>query len=131
MNLPAKISRRRVVSLLCALGVASSAVVAAPAGDCAPELAEDLDAVAMRELAAECRARYPTHTSSGSLLTLLADQTAENALSRLREAVEQDYAQDRVLELSGWRLSSTEATLFVLLSECAQPSRAVARPRAW
>lgn len=145
------VSRRRALTLLCALGVASSPLAQAattaalrcaagpadgigtsgsadgvgpggPAGgsDLA-RLADGIETPAIDELARELRTSRADAGHSSALADLLAGAPGQDAMiARLRERLTRDYADGRIVEVSGWWISRTEAALYVALSECRQ-----------
>jgi hypothetical protein len=114
----ANLARRQVLAALCALGVASSPFAHAASGSMCPTLIDGTDAAALRELAAQLGPAEKQIATPEIIAALQRDLAAVDALARINECVMTDYARDRVVQLGEWRVSHTEAALYVTLSRC-------------
>ena len=114
---PRGLDRRQLITALCALGIAASPLARATATPCMP-LAEGIDPRALRELAAQVAAASSPLAGDAALAALQRELSAPDAIERLRRRTLDDYARDRVIVLGSWRVSHTEATLYVALSRC-------------
>jgi hypothetical protein len=115
----ATLDRRRVVQILCALGVAAlpSARVNASSR---PLLFDGVDVDGLRELGKEYRALAPADDASlAEMRALLLDAPSsdEEVISRLRSKVKADFHRGHVVKLSGWLVSRTEGRLFAVSAE--------------
>lgn len=113
------LDRRQILTALCALGVFSAPLAhAAALATACPLLAEGVDPAVLRELA--------TAVASGSravggdaISALQRDLSAPDALARINRRTIEDFERDRIVQLGEWRVSQTEAALYVALSRCA------------
>lgn len=116
------VGRRRVLQLLSAL--AGSVVVArvASAGAdtaCAKWLSEELNADAIATLGREYLAGRVDVPGLDRIASLVASAGAEDAaLEKLQKLMQDDYASDRMVNLSGWFVSVAEAQVFAVLARC-------------
>ncbi|MGH8175620.1 MAG: hypothetical protein ACREV5_05090 [Steroidobacter sp.] len=118
-----ELDRRRVLQLLAALGVALGAPglsVADSSATCGSALAEGLDMKAVREIGREYLAAHPEAAVLAGVIALLeAESSAQpSSIAKLRKMMHADYAAGRIINVSGWFLSATEAHIFAGLSRC-------------
>ncbi len=109
--------RRRVLAALCALGLSTTPLAHAAADPCS-SLADGIEPSALRELAAQLRPAASQATSAEMIAALQKDLSAEDGLARVSRRVIEDYERDRIVQLGDWRVSHTEAGLYVALSRC-------------
>jgi hypothetical protein len=117
------IDRRRVLTMLGALGLISTPFAIAPAlaRPSAAAFMEGIDCAALHELAKEFRTRYAILLPSTAWVSALLRNPAaatDNAIASLRKRTLADYEARRIVELAGWYLSHTEAALLTVLGEC-------------
>jgi hypothetical protein len=118
----ASVDRRRVLQLLSALSASVLVARVSPAASdaaCAPWLSEELERDAVEALGREYlagRADMPELNRIASLIDAASSDDA--ALDELRALMREDYASDRMVNLSGWFLSATEAQVFAVLANC-------------
>jgi hypothetical protein len=114
-----EMDRRRVVQILCALGVGALAAPDAYAQSHAATLVADIDANAIRELAEAWRQAAPHDGSTAPVRSLLQDEhlSYKEAVSRLRRMMSEDFESGRVVTVAGWMLSATEGRLLKVASE--------------
>jgi hypothetical protein len=122
MSAQRSIARRDVLALLCASGVMACGLVQAAESGAPPgvsTLAKDMDFSAIHALGAQYRKGHPNDADSELISKLLRNRslTPEKIAARLRLMVTDDYRRDRIVELSGWHLSRTEARVFTALSD--------------
>ncbi len=113
------IDRRRVVQILCALGVGALAVPGAYAQSNAATLVADIDVNAIRELAEAWRQVAAQDGSIAPVQSLLQDEhlSYKEAVSRLRRMMSEDFESGRVVSVAGWMLSATEGRLLKVASD--------------
>ena len=112
------ISRRRALQWLSALGVAAGWSGFALAASCG-SLASELDLSGARELGREYLASHPDDAEVKSVAKLLTvDAGRPEQIDHLRRRMHDDFAAGRIVNLSGWFMSSTEARIFAALSSC-------------
>jgi hypothetical protein len=112
----ATLDRRRVVQILCAVGIAGLPSARAY-GSARPALFDGVDVDGLRELGNEYRKLAPADDASlAEIRSLLLDAklSDENVISRLRTKVKADFHKGHVVKLSGWLVSRTEGCLFAL-----------------
>jgi hypothetical protein len=118
------VDRRRVLQLLSALG-ASVVVprVASAASDsaCATWLSEELDREAIEALGREYLAGRADVPAMDRLASLINSAGSDDAtLEKVQALMRDDYASDRMVNLSGWFVSVTEAQVFAVLANCGK-----------
>ena len=114
-----EVDRRRVVQILCALGVGTLAAPVAHAQSNAATLVADIDIDAIRELAEAWRQVAAQDGSTAPVQSLLQDEhlSYKEAVSRLRRMMSEDFESGRVVTVSGWMLSATEGRLLKVVSD--------------
>lgn len=111
------LDRRRVLAALFALGVASTPLARAAAPGCV-SLADGIDPAALRELVTQLESSSPQLASAETIGVLQKELSRPDALVRIQQRVTQDYERDRIVRLQDWRVSHTEAALYIALSRC-------------
>ena len=116
------IDRRRMLQLLGSLGATvavSGVAAAASATACAPWLSEELEWQAVETLGREYLAGRSEVSGLNEIGTLVSAAGSDDvALGKLQSLMRDDYASDRMVNLSGWFVSETEARVFAALSQC-------------
>jgi hypothetical protein len=115
------LDRRQVLRLLGYLGVTLvSGLAAAPVpASCASWLSDGLSLEALETLGRE----YLSSRSATAELAAIAPlintaSTDETALRKLQNLMRDDYANDRLVNLSGWFVSVTEGRVLAALANC-------------
>ena len=119
----ASVDRRRVLQLLSALGgsvLVSRAATATPDIACAAWLSDELEEDAIEALGRVYLAGRVDVPGLDRIAALIESAGAdEAALNKLQRLMQNDYASDRMVNLSGWFVSVTEAQVFAVLAKCA------------
>jgi hypothetical protein len=96
-----------------------SRVAAAADTECATWLSEELEEDAIEALGREYLAGRATVPGLDRIASLIESADADVALDKLQKLMQDDYANDRIVNLSGWFVSVTEAQVFAVLAKCA------------
>jgi hypothetical protein len=115
------LDRRRALQLLGALGTTLTLPLspAAARSGCASWLVEDLEFETLAKLGREYLEGRDGDTELPQIATLLESTAESDALERLQALMRADYANGRIISLSGWFLSVTEGRVFAVLANCA------------
>jgi hypothetical protein len=116
------VDRRRVLHLLSALGasmVVSRTGFGASDAACATWLSEELDREAIEALGREYLAGRTDVAELDRISSLInAAASDDAALDKVQALMRDDYASDRIVNLSGWFVSTTEAQVLAVLANC-------------
>ena len=105
MSFPLTVERRRVLQILCALGVAGLRAPRAPAATQTSALLAGIDVNALQELGKAYRQLEPGVAAFRDV----------PSLTQLRRLMRVDFENGNIVVLSGWHLSRTEGRLLTTL----------------
>ena len=109
--------RRRVLAALCALGLSATPLAHALADPC-PSLADGIEPAALQGLATQLGPATSRAATAEAIAALQRDLSAEDGLARVSRRVAEDYERERIVRVGDWRVSHTEAALYLTLSRC-------------
>lgn len=115
---PLVISRRSALQWLVALGAFAGPIGVASSSS-GSSLLRDLDLGAICDLGREYVSAHPEDSGVRAVASLLGvDSDAPERVEAVRDLMQRDFAADRLVHLSGWFISVTEARVFAALSRC-------------